>query len=396
MVLLCKSSIVIMLNKNQVESIPFCHIIQPIYGLQKNQAIRMFYLKYHTENSQGMWLLVILHLFTQQTLILPNREEPMEWLISTKSLLNAHVAYNTRYKAFICTLCHAAVPLKELTGHLMAKVQHVVFDAPGYFPHSGPPHIWGRKIVHHLTPPIPYRSFGSFVCAEMRKHGINIDKSDEEKNIVCPNPVQDSPILGLAVYSHGYICITCGFAHLSQEKLQSCKCKDPKIRKPIPTPVQTIGRGKAIEYFPLPGYKLPLLSNEDQVVDNIEDTPATHLHKHKKAIAAKLPQSEDSSQDDFRNIHPCFVSLSIHDFLRGYNKEDTRKIYLTMEKEYCDLSPSLQHLYTLVGRVFNEDCNLCDPSTRSPSNSIIAQHIAKFSLGYVKYNLNKQWVLIFP
>ena len=134
----------------------------------------MFYLKYYTENSQGMWLLVILHLFTQQTLILPNREEPMEWLISTKSLLNAHVAYNTRYKAFICTLCHAAVSLKELTGHLMAKVQHVVFDAPGYFPHSCPPHIWERKIVHHLTPPIPYRSFGSFVCAEMRKHGINI------------------------------------------------------------------------------------------------------------------------------------------------------------------------------------------------------------------------------
>lgn len=316
-----------------------------------------------------------------------HRAIPWECLISTSSLLKVHVAYNTRYRVFICMLCHTSVPLKHLTSHLTSNTQGVLLDAPGYFPDVGIPHIWQREVVHNLSLPVAWRTFSMFVCVEMRKHGVIIGEPNEGKKRL-PHSSQDSAVLGITVYSHGYICLGCQFAHVDLRRFRSCK--DPGC-SPISTPLQTFGRQSDLQYFPLPGHKLPSppiakdppLGNAS---NNLADT-AAFLRQQKDTLLAQLPEIEDGLQDDLRNIHPCFISLSIHKFLGGLNKGATTQIYSAMEEKYKKLSPRFLRLSLLSKVTFDADSDLCDPTKRTLASAMVAQQIVNFSAGCVHYRL---------
>jgi len=289
-------------------------------------------------------------------------------------------------------LCHVSVPLEELTTHLTEKVQNVLIDAPGYFPFTrGMSHVWKRGVVHNLSLPVSRRAFTMFVCIEMRKHGIIIGEPDKRKKIL-PHDTQDSPILGIMVYSHGYVCRGCQCAHVDILHVQShCSCGNSK--DVVPTPVQTIRRNKNQQYFPVPGHRLPPPPppppTEDPIVDDVDNVANTTalIRQHKETLSAQFPQQEDGSADDPRSIHPCFTTLSIHKFLGSLDKEATAKLYSIIEKDSDELSPSFQRLHSLSVTALNSDSDLCDREGRSPAATIIAQQIGNFSLGYVCHRL---------
>ena len=309
----------------------------------------------------------------------------MERLISTQGLLKIHVAYNTRYQIFICTLCHTRIPLKELPSHLTYKVQHAIFDAPGYFPPIGIPHIWRKEVIHSVSLPVPKKILGMFICIEMRKHGIIIQNSDDAKKI-SPHPSQDSPVLGVTIYSHGYTCHGCQYSHQSINEMKHCSCTEPGMRKWISTPLQTIGQRHYQQYFPLPGYQLSSPpAAQDSAVDEPEDPVAditALMHQYKENLVSSLHQSGDRSQD-FRNVHPCFTDLSIHSFLEGLNRRETGEFYSIIKKQYAELHPTSQQLCSLVRTTFDEDSDVCDPKKRDNIGLMVSHYITKFSLGYV-------------
>ena len=228
-----------------------------------------------------------------------------------------------------------------------------------------------------------------FVCIEMRKHGIVI-KAPGRGGKVLPHCAQDSPVLGVTVYSHGYVCRGCQYAHLSTALVRrQCSCKGQKSHNIVSTPIQTIGRSENLQYFPLPGY-MPSPPTEAAIVDNTNNNVTSTvalIHQHRETLLAQLPQPEDTAPDNLRTIHPCFINLSIHHFLEGLSKRKAGLLYSTIEISYLELSPKLMRLHSLGLATFKNDCNLCIPEKRSGAATVIAKKISHFSLEYVYHKL---------
>jgi len=344
----------------------------------------MFHWRYFIwTTSQGM---LSCNLFLVKALMKLHREVPVERLISTKSLLKIHVAYNTRYQIFICTLCHSHVPLKQLQVHLKYGVQHVYLDAPGYFPPTGLPHIWKKEVIHRVSLPVPTSKLGMFICVEMKKHGIIIQGLDKARKIP-PHPSQNSPVLGVTIFSHGYTCYSCQYSCPRLDGIQKhCSCVGPE-RNWVSTPLQTIGRSNFQMYFPLPGYQLssPPIA-QDSTIDTSDDPisdVAALMHQHKENLVSPLSQLENRLQNDFRNVSPCLINLSIHDFLEKLHRRETAEFYAIVKQEYTTLHSNFQRLHSLVQVTLDSDSDLCDPKRRNNIGLVISHHITKFSHGYV-------------
>jgi hypothetical protein len=233
-----------------------------------------------------------------------------------------------------------------------------------------------------------------FVCVEMQKHGIAIEDSDEKRRML-PHPSQDSPVLGLTIYSHGYTCSGCQFSHQNLPGMgRHCSCTRPKSQNWISTPVQTFAQFSYQRYFPLPGHQLPSLPTAQvHIVDGPEavmaDT-AVLLRQHKEKLASQLQESEDESQDDLRNIPPCLVNLSIHSFLKGFNETETEEFYTNVRVTWHDFHPHFKRLHSLVQATLDADCDLCDPVKRSTAGLVVAHHITNSSQGYVYCGLDNR------
>jgi len=312
------------------------------------------------------------------------REIPEERLISTQSLLKINVAYNTRYRVFLCTLCHGHVPLKQLHHHLISKTQDVLYDAPGYVPPTGPHNLWRRQVVHRVPLPVSQRGLAMFICVEMRKHGIIIQGEDRARGILLHDS-QDSPVLGVPIYTNGFTCLGCQYSHQNSGTVRkNCSCEEPEPHTLISTPVQTIGRSNFTKYFPLPGHQLPsppVTQNQATVQPEgvIADTVAL-IQQHKKHLVSRIQQSEGFSQD-VQSIPPCFINLSIHDFWEGCNWKAAQSYSLANLRNY----PIYQRVRALVQTTLQADFALCDKKKTGSGSAclVISHHIMESSHGSV-------------
>lgn len=124
----------------------------------------------------------------------------------------------------------------------------------------------------------------------------------------------------------------------------------------------------------------------DNTNNNVTSTVGL-IHQHRETLLAQLLQPENTVPDDLQTIHPCFIGLSIYDFLEGLSKRKAELLYSTIKINYLKLRPGLMWLHSLGLAKFQKDYNLCDPETRSGVTTVIAQKIAYFSLKYVYHKL---------
>jgi hypothetical protein len=132
---------------------------------------------------------------------------------------------------------------------------------------------------------------------------------------------------------------------------------------------------------------------QDHILDGPEATvadTAALIHQHKENLASQLQESEDGSQDDFRNIPPCLVDLSIHSFLEGLDKRETAEPHSNAKPTWDELHPSFQRLRSLVQATFDADSDLCHPKQRDNAGLVISHYITEHSQGYVCCNLRHE------
>lgn len=65
------------------------------------------------------------------------------------------------------------------------------------------------------------------------------------------------------------------------------------------------------------------------------------IHQHRETLLAQLLQPENTVPDDLQTIHPCFIGLSIYDFLEGLSKRKAELLYSTIKINYLKLRPGL-------------------------------------------------------
>jgi len=222
-----------------------------------------------------------------------------------------------------------------------------------------------------------------FICVEISKHGIIIQGEKPDcARAISPHDSQDSPVLGVPIYTNGFTCLGCKYSHPKNpyRVKRNCTCEVPEPHNVVSTPVQTIAKSKFVKYFPLPGHQLPsppITQNQTpaQPEGAIASTAAL-IRQHKKNLISEIQQSEGFSQD-IQNISPCFINLSIHDFWEGCNWGAAQSFSIANLREHS----TYKRVRSLVHARLQADFALCDGKNARPASLIVGHHIMATSHG---------------